>query len=204
MGLFAANAVLFLAVLVIDFASVATDSLREQIISEIKGYFDKEIAELKRKHDNEIAALDAKLTKSLLEIADLRMENERLSNGLRKVLHVFTLDHPCQNLWLSFRGQNTHVFGGKKKTKTKPQGYNNTEESKGLLDKGNVIKTARNDSKDSPVHSGRVQGYNNTEESKGLLDKGNVIKTARNDSKDSPVHSGRVPTLAIKTHVRGT
>ena len=103
--------ILFLTFFVVD--AMAVDNLKEQIISEVKGYFDKELEALKRKHETELATLDARLTKSQAEIADLRSHNELLSNRLRKVL--FTHDRGCKNLCQSYGGVGKQEFGGNKK-----------------------------------------------------------------------------------------
>ena len=101
--------ILFLTIFVVD--AMAVDNLKKQIISEVKAYFDKELAALKRKHDTEIAALDARLTKSQAEIADLRSQNELLSNGLRKVL--FTNYRRCRDVCQSFGDVEKQTeFGG--------------------------------------------------------------------------------------------
>ena len=116
MALFA-YLILCLTIFVVDLDASTAEDLREQIISEVKGYFDKELEALKRKHDTEIAALDARLTKSQAEIAHFKLQNELLSNGLRKVL--FTHDRGCRNLCQSYGGVEKHKFGGNKKKKQK-------------------------------------------------------------------------------------
>ena len=112
MALFA-YLILCLTIFVVGLNASVAEVLREQIISEVKGYFDKELEALNRKHDTELAALDARLTKSQAEIADLRSQNELLSIGLRKVL--FTHDRGCKNVCHSYRGVEKHKFGGNKK-----------------------------------------------------------------------------------------
>ena len=111
MALFA-YPIVCLTIFVVDLDASAAEDLRE-IISEVKGYFDKELEALKRKHNTELAALDARLTKGQAEIADLKSQNELLSNGLRKVL--FTHDRGCKNLCQFFGGVRKHKFGGNKK-----------------------------------------------------------------------------------------
>ena len=155
-----AYSVMILAVLIVDFDSVAADSLREQIISEVKSHFDKEIMEIKRKHETEIAALDAKLTKNQAEISDLRLKNEILSNELRKVL--FTLEHQCKTLCQSVGGQKEHTSSGNRKisetgTHQKGHTYIHVNESKYLLDRGGEnIETRRKDNEGSSLTTGHV------------------------------------------------
>ena len=108
-----AHALLCLTIVVFGVNAIAVDELRQEIISELKGYFDKELESLKRKHDAEIKALDAKLTNSQVEIADLKSQNELLDNGLRKVL--FMVDERCMRTCQTVEDFDKQGFGWNKK-----------------------------------------------------------------------------------------
>ena len=149
-----------LTIFVVDLDASAAEDLREKIISEVKGYFDKELETLKRKHDTELATLDARLTKSQVEIgeafkrkhdtelaaldarlkksqaeiADLRSQNELLSNGLKKVL--FTHDRGCKNVCQSYGGEEKHKTGGiRKMSEAKTPLQEHMKVSKGFQDR---------------------------------------------------------------------
>ena len=89
------------------------DSVREQVLSEVKAYFDRELDSMKKQYDTKIDALGAELMKSKKSIANLRSQNELLQREMRKVL--FTFDNRCRNAGQSFEDFGRRKSDGVKK-----------------------------------------------------------------------------------------